>query len=90
MRQKLTIIPQVNYSNFNDLIFSLFLNHFQNKDPVLFSGTLRINIDPFEAYTDEQLWNALEHAHLKDFVMTSDKKLNFEWYFVINSMKNKN
>jgi ABC-type multidrug transport system fused ATPase/permease subunit len=29
------------------------------KDPVLFSGTLRINIDPFEAYTDEQLWNAL-------------------------------
>ena len=35
-------------------------------------------MDPFEAYTDEQLWNALEHAHLKEFVLTTDKKLNFE------------
>ncbi|XP_031762816.2 multidrug resistance-associated protein 1 isoform X5 [Galleria mellonella] len=38
------------------------------QDPVLFSGTLRMNLDPFEAYTDEQLWRSLEHAHLKNFV----------------------
>lgn len=29
------------------------------QDPVLFSGTLRRNLDPFEEYTDEILWEAL-------------------------------
>ena len=38
------------------------------QDPVLFSGSLRMNLDPFEAHTDAQLWSALEHAYLKDFV----------------------
>ncbi|KAM3964279.1 multidrug-Resistance like Protein 1 [Aphomia sociella] len=38
------------------------------QDPVLFSGTLRMNLDPFDAYTDEELWRSLEHAHLKNFV----------------------
>jgi ATP-binding cassette, subfamily C (CFTR/MRP), member 1 len=38
------------------------------QDPVLFSGTLRMNLDPFEAYTDDELWRSLEHAHLKNFV----------------------
>lgn len=38
------------------------------QDPVLFSGSLRMNLDPFDKYTDQQVWNALEHAHLKDFV----------------------
>ncbi|XP_046591582.1 multidrug resistance-associated protein 1 isoform X10 [Neodiprion lecontei] len=38
------------------------------QDPVLFSGTLRLNLDPFEQHTDDQVWKALEHAHLKEFV----------------------
>ncbi|XP_048480556.1 multidrug resistance-associated protein 1 isoform X3 [Plutella xylostella] len=38
------------------------------QDPVLFSGTLRMNLDPFLAYTDDDIWRALEHAHLKGFV----------------------
>jgi len=37
---------------------------------VLFSGTLRFNLDPSESFTDVEVWRALEHAHLKSFVET--------------------
>ncbi|XP_059613900.1 ATP-binding cassette sub-family C member 4-like [Phlebotomus argentipes] len=36
------------------------------QDPVLFSGTLRRNLDPFEEYKDALLWQALEEVELKD------------------------
>ncbi|PAV81158.1 hypothetical protein WR25_08966 [Diploscapter pachys] len=39
-------------------------------DPVLFSGTLRFNLDPFNNCSDKQIWEALEMAHLKLFVST--------------------
>ncbi|KAI2473981.1 ATP binding cassette (ABC) transporter subfamily C member [Diabrotica virgifera virgifera] len=38
------------------------------QEPVLFSGTLRNNLDPFDEYTDEALWNALEEVELKQAV----------------------
>ena len=38
------------------------------QDPVLFSGTLRLNLDPFETHSDEDLWRALESAHLNAFI----------------------
>ncbi|XP_063922484.1 multidrug resistance-associated protein 1 isoform X3 [Zophobas morio] len=38
------------------------------QDAVLFSGSLRMNLDPFDKHTDEEVWTALEHAHLKSFV----------------------
>lgn len=35
------------------------------QDPVLFSGTVRSNLDPFGKHTDAQLWEALGHVNLK-------------------------
>ena len=34
-----------------------------------------MNIDPFESYSDSDLWRALESAHLKTFVSGLEKKL---------------
>ncbi|RZC40224.1 multidrug resistance-associated protein, partial [Asbolus verrucosus] len=38
------------------------------QEPVLFSGTMRKNLDPFEEYNDDILWNALEQVEMKDVV----------------------
>lgn len=38
------------------------------QDPILFSGSLRMNLDPFNKYSDEEVWRALELAHLRSFV----------------------
>ena len=45
------------------------------QDPVLFSGTLRVNLDPFDQYSDSDIWTALELTHLRDFVETLPDKL---------------
>merc|ERR1711971_1204711 len=38
------------------------------QDPILFSGTLRMNLDPFDKYSDAELWQALKLSHLDSFV----------------------
>ncbi|CAO3612252.1 unnamed protein product [Mucor hiemalis] len=34
------------------------------QDAILFSGTIRSNIDPFNEHTDEEVWETLDRAHL--------------------------
>ena len=48
------------------------------QDPVLFSGSLRMNLDPFSSYSDQQVWAALEQAHLKQFVTELEAGLDHE------------
>lgn len=48
------------------------------QDPVLFSGSLRMNLDPFDTYSDEEVWRALEFSHLKAFVSGLPGKLEHE------------
>ncbi|KRF85613.1 multidrug resistance-associated protein 1 isoform X1 [Drosophila virilis] len=48
------------------------------QDPVLFSGSLRSNLDPFEVKTDDEIWKALELSHLKAFAKSLTAGLNHE------------
>lgn len=45
------------------------------QDPMLFKGTLRSNLDPFEDYTDEDVWTCLERICLRDFVRALPSQL---------------
>ena len=33
---------------------------------MIFAGTVRFNLDPFSMYNDEEIWTALELAHMKE------------------------
>ncbi|OQR85424.1 ATP-binding Cassette (ABC) Superfamily [Achlya hypogyna] len=46
------------------------------QDPVLFSGTIRSNLDPFERYDDAALWTAVKRAHLSSAVAALDDKVD--------------
>merc|ERR550537_540869 len=39
------------------------------QSPALFSGTIRSNIDPFDEYSDEQIWRALDRTEMKAAVL---------------------
>uniref|UniRef100_A0A8B9CSQ7 ABC-type glutathione-S-conjugate transporter n=1 Tax=Anser brachyrhynchus TaxID=132585 RepID=A0A8B9CSQ7_9AVES len=48
------------------------------QDPVLFSGTLRMNLDPLNQYTDADIWTALEVTQLKNFVADLPDQLEYK------------
>lgn len=46
------------------------------QDSQVFQGTIRSNLDPVDEFSDDQIWRALELAHLKDHVikMSEERK----------------
>ncbi|XP_033637853.1 ATP-binding cassette sub-family C member 9-like [Asterias rubens] len=46
------------------------------QDPVLFDGTIRMNLDPEFKRSEEELWHALEISQLKNLVMQMDGGLD--------------
>lgn len=48
------------------------------QDPVLFPGSLRMNLDLLQEHTDEDLWAALETVQLKAFVASLPGQLQYE------------
>ncbi|KAM9334128.1 ATP-binding cassette sub-family C member 4-like [Symphorus nematophorus] len=45
------------------------------QDPVLFTDTVRKNLDPFNQHTDDDLWRVLEEVQLKSVVEELPRKL---------------
>lgn len=46
------------------------------QNPVLFSATMRYNLDPFDEFNDEKIWQTLEDVKLKDLVVKLPGGLN--------------
>lgn len=44
--------------------------------PVLFSGTVRSNLDPFDQYCDDQIWSVLDACRMKEAVEKMTDGLN--------------
>lgn len=48
------------------------------QDATLFSGSLRMNIDPTSKFSDSQIWTVLEKIKMKNFVEESVEGLDFK------------
>lgn len=48
------------------------------QSPVLFSGTVRFNLDPFNEHSDADLWEALERSYLKNAISRNALGLDAE------------
>eukprot|EP00741_Cyanophora_paradoxa_P008074 tig00001254_g7813.t1 len=48
------------------------------QEPIMFRGTVRSNLDPFGAYSDAEIWEALRTSHLKEYVEALPGKLEAE------------
>jgi ABC-type multidrug transport system fused ATPase/permease subunit len=60
------------------------LHHLRSKlgiipqDPVMFSASVRFNLDPFEEHSDVEIWSVLESINMKEHVLSLPGKLQEE------------
>jgi ABC-type multidrug transport system fused ATPase/permease subunit len=45
------------------------------QDPVLFTGDIRTNLDPFSQHSDVEIWGALEMVQMKNFIQSLPEQL---------------
>jgi len=45
------------------------------QDPLLFQGTIRSNLDPFDQFTDAMIWSALKQSNMHDRIADEPMKL---------------
>lgn len=48
------------------------------QDPILFSGSLRENLDPDALHSDDELWAALQCVQMDTFITAAEQGLGFE------------
>uniref|UniRef100_A0AAQ4NYA1 ATP-binding cassette sub-family C member 5 n=1 Tax=Gasterosteus aculeatus aculeatus TaxID=481459 RepID=A0AAQ4NYA1_GASAC len=48
------------------------------QEPVLFIGTIRTNLDPWDQYSDSQIWEALEKTQIKEMISQLPHSLHSE------------
>ena len=66
-----------------NLAHQIFMGSFdivqiQFKDPNLFSGTIRKNLDPFEEFEDVKIWDCLEKVQMSDYIRSLPGQLDSE------------
>ena len=49
-----------------------------SQSPLLFSGSIRKNLDPLDKHRDDELWNVLEEVNLKSLVECFEGQLDYE------------
>ena len=48
------------------------------QEPIIFSETVRKNLDPTGKYSDDNLWSVLQKVQLKNFIAEKSEKLDFQ------------
>lgn len=68
----------IDNENINDIALETLRSRISliPQDPVLFSGTIRDNLDPFRQYSDKDLWKVLEEVNLKEVVLNLELEIS--------------